>query len=151
MFLACLASAALHGRASTPLRYMVDGDKDVLAILGLLKRSHIVNAPDIEYLHLQVVVEGHCIASSDATLQLVFPTPLDEFFGVFIHRRPEESILPDFGLCAECPIMASVWCCMAFLNNLHAFHHRHAPPQHAIRAYPVQVWVIPKVTSTFGL
>ena len=85
--------------------------------MGLLKWSHEVNALDIEDLHLQVVVEGHCIASYDATLQLAFSTPLDEFYGVFIHRRSEESALLDFGLCAEYYVMASVWCCMAFLDD----------------------------------
>jgi hypothetical protein len=41
-------------------------------------------------------------------LQLAFLTPSDEFFGVFVHRRPEESALSDFGLSAECSIVASV-------------------------------------------
>ena len=67
--------------------------------MGLLEQPHEVNAPNIEDLHLQVVVEGYCVASSDATLQLAFSTPLDEFLGVSIHRQPEESTLPDFVLC----------------------------------------------------
>ena len=50
---------------------------------------------------MQVVVEGHGIASSDATLQSTLLTPLNEFFGVFVHCWPEEPALLDFGLCAE--------------------------------------------------
>ena len=53
--------------------------------MGLLEWPHEVNALDIEDLHLRVVVEGHCIASSDATLQLAFLTPSDEFLVVFVH------------------------------------------------------------------
>ena len=86
--------------------------------MGLLKWSHEVNALDIEDLHLQVVVEGHCIASYNATLQLAFLAPSDELLGVFIHCWPEEPALLDFGLCAEYYVMASVWCCMAFLDDL---------------------------------
>jgi len=67
---------------------VVNGDKDVLAVIGLLEWPHEVNAPNIKYLHLQVVVVGHCVASSDATLQLAFSTPSDEFFGVFVYRWP---------------------------------------------------------------
>jgi hypothetical protein len=50
--------------------------------MGLLEWPHEVNAPNIEDLYLQVVVEGHCIVSYNATLQLIFLTPLDELLGV---------------------------------------------------------------------
>ena len=76
--------------------------------MGLLEWPHEVNAQDIKYLHMQVVVEGHGIASSDATLQLTLLTPSNEFFGVFVHHWPEEPALLDFGLCAEYFVMSSV-------------------------------------------
>ena len=97
--------------------------------MGLLEWPHEVNALDIKDLHLQVIVEGHCIASSDATLQLAFSTPSDEFLGVFVHLRLDESTLPDFGLCAEYSIMASVRCYMALLDDLQAFHRWYTSPQ----------------------
>jgi hypothetical protein len=46
-------------------------------------------------------MEGHYVASCDATLQLAFLAPSDVLFGVFVHHWPEEPALPDFGLCAE--------------------------------------------------
>jgi hypothetical protein len=95
--------------------------------LGTLEWPHEVNAPHIKYFYLKVVVEGHCIARHDAALQLTFLTPLDEFFGVFVHRWLEESALPEFGLSAGCSIVASVWSCMAFFNDLYPLCHRHAP------------------------
>ena len=112
-----------------PFRYVVDGDKDVLADMGLLEWPHEVNTQDIEYLHMQVVMEGHGIASSDATLELTLLTPSNEFFGVFVHRWPEEPALPDFGLCAEYSIMSSVRCCLAILDVPHSFHHGYASLQ----------------------
>ena len=51
-----------------PLGYVINGNKDVLIVLGLLEWSHEVNAPHIKYFYLKVVVEGHCIASSDVSL-----------------------------------------------------------------------------------
>ena len=107
--------------------------------MGLLEWPHEVNAPYSEDLHLQVVVEGHCVASNDATLQLAFPTPSDEFFGVFIHHWLEESALLDFDLCEEYSIVASVWCCMEFFNDLKTFRCWYTPPQQAVRAYPIHV------------
>ena len=95
--------------------------------MGFWEWSHEVNAPYVEYLYLQVVVEGHCIAISDATLQLAFPTSSDEFFGVFVHRWPEESALPDFGLSAECSIVTSISGRMALFNDLYTLCHGHAP------------------------
>jgi hypothetical protein len=119
IFLACLASVALHGIASTHLaRYVVDGNKDVFAILGLLEWSQEVNAPHIKYFYLKVVVEGHCIASGDVSLKLALLTPSDELLGVLVHRRLEESTLPDLGLCAEYSVVASVRCRVVFLNDL---------------------------------
>jgi hypothetical protein len=97
--------------------------------MGLLEWPHEVDAPDIEDLHLQVVVEGHCVASSDATLQLAFSTPLDEFLGVFVHCWLEEPALLYFGLCAEYSVMASVRCCMAFFNDVQSFCHWYTSPQ----------------------
>ena len=97
--------------------------------MGFWEWSHEVNAPYIEYLNLKVVVQGHCIASGDAPMQLTFPTPPDEFFGVLVHRRPEEPTLPDLGLCAECSVMASVRCCMVFSYDLHPFYRWYAPLQ----------------------
>jgi len=110
-------------------------------------------------LEKKVVVEGHCVASSDATLQLAFSTSSDEFLGVFLHRWPdeflgvflhrwpEESTLPKFGLCAEYYVMASVWCCMSLFNDLQTFRRWYTSPQQDVRAYRV----IPKVTSAFDL
>ena len=72
-------------------------------------------------------MEGRCIARSDATLQLAFLTPSNEFFGVFVHRRPEESTLLDFGLSAECSIVAPVRGCMALFDDLYTLHRGHAP------------------------
>ena len=92
---------------------------DILTILGLLKWAHEVNAPHIKYFYLMVVVEGHCIARSDATLQLAFLTPLDEFFGVFVHRWPEEPGLPNFGLSAEYSIVASIRSFMELFDDLY--------------------------------
>jgi hypothetical protein len=46
--------------------------------MGFWEWSHEVNAPDVKYLHLQVVMEGHCMASSNASLLLALLTPLDE-------------------------------------------------------------------------
>jgi hypothetical protein len=97
--------------------------------MGLLEWPHEVNAPNIEDLYLQVVVEGHCIVSYNATLQLIFLTPLDELLGVFVHRWPEEPVLPDFGLHAEYSVMASVRRCMAFLDDLQSFYHWYISPQ----------------------
>ena len=68
--------------------------------MGFWEWSHKVNAPYVEYLYLKVVMQGHYIVSGDAPMQLTFPTPLDEFFGVFVHHRPEEPALLDLGLCA---------------------------------------------------
>ena len=72
-------------------------------------------------------MEGHCIARGDATLQLAFLTPLNEFFGVFVHCWPEESALLDFGLCAECSIVASMRGCMALSDDLDTLHRGHTP------------------------
>ena len=76
--------------------------------MGLLEWPHEVNALDIKYLHLQVILEWHCISSSDATLQLAFSVFSDELLGVFVHRRPEEPAFPDFVLRVEYSVMASV-------------------------------------------
>ena len=96
--------------------------------MGFWEWSHEFNAPYIKYLNLQVVVKGHCVARGDASARLAFLTPLDEFFGVLIHRQPEEPTLLDFGLCAEYSVMASVRCCMAFLDDLYSFYCWHIPP-----------------------
>ena len=106
---------------------ILNGDEDVLAILGLLEWPHEVNAPHIKYFYLKIVVEGHCITRGDAFLYLAFSTPLYEFFGVFIHRWPEESALPDFGLSAECSIVAPIWGCMALFDDLYTLRRGHAP------------------------
>ena len=66
--------------------------------MGFWEWPHEVNAPNVKYLYLKVVVQGHCIASGDAPMQLAFLTSSDEFFGVFVHRRLEEPTLLDFGL-----------------------------------------------------
>ena len=130
IFRACLALAALLGRAFTNLdTYVVDGDKDVLTILGLLKWPHEVNAPHIKYFYFKVVLYGHCIASSDASLKLALPTPPDELLGVLVHRWPEEPTLPDFCFCVEYSIMASIRCCMASFNDLYPSRCWHASPQ----------------------
>ena len=100
---------------------------------------------------LKVVVQGHCIARDDASLELALSTPLDELLAVLVHLWLEEPVLLDFGLCAEYSIMASVWCYMAFLDILQSFCHWYTSPQQDVKAYPVQVWVIPKVMSTFCL
>jgi len=97
---------------------------------------------------------------SDATLQLAFPTPLDGFFGVFVHRWPDEPALPNLGLSVEYSVVglsveysvvASVWSCMALFDDLYTLHHRHAPSQQAIGTYPIEVRVVPKVMSAFSL
>jgi hypothetical protein len=119
--------------------------------MGFWEWSHEVNTLDVKYLHLQVVMEGHCMVSSNASLQLTLPTPLDEFFGVFVHYRLEEPALPNFGLCAKYFIVAFVWCYMAFFYDLLPFCRWYASPQQSIRTHPVQVWVIPKVTSALNL
>jgi hypothetical protein len=51
-----------------------------------------------------------------------------ELLGVFIHHWPEEPALPDFGLCAEYSVMASIRCCMASFNDLHPLRRWHTPP-----------------------
>jgi hypothetical protein len=103
-----ISSSAWH--CFYPLGYVVDGNQDVLTVLGLLEWSHEVNAPHIKYFYLKVIVEGHCIASYDVSLKLALLTPSNEFLGVFIHDQPEESTLPDFGLCVKYFIVTSVWC-----------------------------------------
>jgi len=105
--------------------------------MGLLEWPHEVNTQDIEYLHMQVVMEGHGIASSDATLELTLLTPSNEFFGVFVHRWPEEPALLDFGLRVEYSAMAFVQRCMASLDDLQTFHHGYTSPQQATRAYAI--------------
>jgi hypothetical protein len=97
--------------------------------MGFWKWSHEVNASHVKYLYFKVVVQGHCVASGDAPMQLTFLTPSDEFFGVFIHDRLEEPTLPDLGLCVEYSVMASIRCCMAFFYDLHPFCHWYTPPQ----------------------
>ena len=87
---------------------MVNGYQDILIVMGFWEWSHEVNSSYIEYLYLQVVVQGHRVASGDAPMQLAFPTSSDEFFGVFVHHRLEETALPDLGLCAEYSVKASV-------------------------------------------
>jgi hypothetical protein len=111
------------------LGYVVDDDQDVLIVLGLLERSHKVNAPHIKYFYLKVVMKRHCIASCDVSLKLALSTPPDKFLSVLIHRRPEESTLPDFGLCVEYSVVASVWCRVTFIDDLQSFCHRYTPPQ----------------------
>ena len=90
----CVSCSAWHGLH--PFGDVVDSNKDVLAVLGLLEGPHEVNAPHIKYFYLKVEVEGHCVASCDATLELALPTPPNEFFGVLVHCQPEETTLPDF-------------------------------------------------------
>jgi hypothetical protein len=74
-------------------------------------------------------MEGHYIASYNATLQLAFLEPSDELLGVLVYRQPEEPALPDFGLCAEYSVIASVRCCVAFLDDLQSFCHWYTSPQ----------------------
>jgi hypothetical protein len=81
-----LAISSFAWHCFYPLGYVVDGDQDVLTVLGLLEWSHEVNAPHIKYFYLKIVVEGHCIVSCDVPLKLALSTPLDEFLGVLIHR-----------------------------------------------------------------
>jgi hypothetical protein len=69
-----------------PLGHIIDGNKDVFAILGLLEWSHEVNALHIKYFYLKVIVEGHCIVSGDVSLKLTISTPPGELLGVLIHR-----------------------------------------------------------------
>jgi hypothetical protein len=97
--------------------------------LGPLEWSHEVNAPHIKYFYLKVIVEGHCVASGDASLKLALLAPLDELLGVLVHCWPEESTLPDFGLCAKYSIVASVRSRVTFFNNPHSFCRRYTPPQ----------------------
>ena len=70
----------------------------------------------------------HCIASVDASLELALLTPSDELLSVLVHRCLEESALPDFGLCAEHSVMATVRSCMASFNDLQPLHCWHASP-----------------------
>jgi hypothetical protein len=91
-----------------PFGHVTNGNKDVFTILGPLEWSHEVNAPHIKYFYLKVIVEGHCIASSDVSLKLALPAPPDELLGVLVHCWLEESTLPDFGLCVKYSIVASV-------------------------------------------
>jgi hypothetical protein len=146
-----VSSSAWH--CLYPLGYVVDGNQDVLTVLGLLERSHDVSAPHIKYFYSKVVVEGHCIASYDVYLKLALLTTPDEFLGVLIQHRldSEESTLLDFGLCAEYSVVASVWCRVTFLDDLQSFCRQYTPSQQVVRAYPVKIWVIPKVTSAFDL
>ena len=48
-----------------------------------------------------------------------------EILSIFIHRWPKESTLPDFRLSTEHTIVASIWCCMAFLYDLTSFCSGH--------------------------
>ncbi len=50
-----------------PFGDIVDCHQNVLAVAGLRERSHEVYTPNIEYLNLQVVCDGHCIVSSDSS------------------------------------------------------------------------------------
>jgi hypothetical protein len=54
-------------------------------------------------------------------------TSPNKVFGVYIHGRPIESTLPNLRLRAKYAIMSSVWCCMAFLNNIDPFYCGNTP------------------------
>jgi hypothetical protein len=97
--------------------------------MGFWEWSHEVNAPYVEYLCLKVVVQGHCVASGDAPMLLTFLTPLNEFFGAFVHHRSEEPALQDLGSCVEYSVMASIRCCMAFFHDLHPICRWYTPHQ----------------------
>ena len=96
-------------------------------------------------------MEGHFIASSDVALKLTLPASSDEVLRVLIHRRPEESALPDFGLSAEGSIVASVWCRVALFDDFLSFGCWYTPPQKPVGTDPIQVWVIPKVSAALNL
>jgi hypothetical protein len=112
-----------------PLGYVVDGEQDVLIVLGHLEWSHEVNTPHIKYFYLKIVVEGHCIASYDVPLKLALLTPSNEFLSVLIHHRPEESTLLDLDLCAEYSVVASIWHRVTFLDDLQSFYCWYTPSQ----------------------
>jgi hypothetical protein len=42
--------------------------------------------PHIKYFYLKVVVQGHCIASVDASMELALSTPSYELLGVSVHH-----------------------------------------------------------------
>jgi hypothetical protein len=105
-----------------PLGDVIHNDQDVLAIMGLFELPHEVNAPYVEQFDLEVVCEGHCIASSDCTLHLAPTTPSDEFSGVFIICWPEETTLSDLCLSPECSKVASVCCSVVLLYDLYLFY-----------------------------
>ena len=84
-------------------------------------------------------------------MELALLTPSDEHLGVLVHRWPEESALPNFGLSAECSVVASIRSCMVLCDDLYTLRRGHAPSQQAIGTYPVEVRIVPKVTSAFSL
>jgi hypothetical protein len=56
---------------------------------------------------------------------LTWSTSSDEFSRVFVNCWPKESTLPNLCMCAECPIMSSIWWWVASLNNLYSFFSRY--------------------------
>ena len=56
--------------------------------------------------------------SSDPSLPLAALASFDKLLGVFIYCWPEESTLPDLGLCAECTVVSTIGRRVASLYNL---------------------------------
>jgi hypothetical protein len=68
---------------------------------------------------------------------------------VFIHCWPKESALSNLCMCAECPIMSSIWWWMASLNDFYSFFNRYTSPEQAIWADSEEVRFISYVSTTF--
>jgi hypothetical protein len=62
-------------------------------------------------------------------MPLTWSTSSDEFSYVFIHCWPKESALPNLCMCAECPIISSIWWWMASFNDFYSFLNRYTSPE----------------------
>ena len=131
-----------------PFGHIVHCYQNIFCISRLWEWSHEVYPPDIKQLHLEVVHERHCIPYVDASMFLASSTSSDKFFCILVHRWPEESALPDLGMCTECSVVSSIGRCMISFYDLCGFNIWDTSPQQPIGTDSVEVRVIPQVGTT---
>src|SRR6185312_1579302 len=122
-FFGVLGIVRSAGKCFDPHGYIVHCYQNVFSISRLWEWSHEVYPPDIKQLHLEVVHERHCIPYVDASMFLASSTSSDKFFCILAHHWPEESALPDLGMCTECSVVSSIGRRMTSFYDFCGFNH----------------------------
>ena len=54
-FMGVLSISSPARQGFYPFGHVIHGDQDILAIMGLWKRSHIIDTPDVKEFHLKII------------------------------------------------------------------------------------------------